>query len=82
MVLFAWAGLGAALGPPLILALYWKGTTRAGVLAGILTGAGVTVVWYYTPALKALVYELVPAFFFALGVTALVSRLGRRRGVG
>ncbi len=79
MVLFAWAGLGAALGPPLILALYWKGTTRAGVLAGILTGAGVTVVWYYTPALKALVYELVPAFFLALGVTALVSWMGRRR---
>ncbi len=78
MVLFAWAGLGAALGPTLILALYWKGTTRAGVLAGVLTGAGVTLAWYYTPALKALVYELVPAFFLAGLVTVVVSRLTRR----
>jgi len=30
LVLFAWAGLGAALGPTSILALYWKKTTRAG----------------------------------------------------
>ena len=30
LVLFSWGGLGAALGPTSILALYWKGTTRAG----------------------------------------------------
>jgi sodium/proline symporter len=74
MVLFAWAGLGAALGPPLILALYWSGTTRVGVVAGIVTGALTTVAWYYTPALKALVYELVPAFLLAGLVTWAVSR--------
>ncbi len=74
MVLFAWAGLGAALGPPLILALYWPGTTRAGVVAGIVTGAVTTAAWYYTPALRALVYELVPAFVLAAIVTVAVSR--------
>ncbi len=77
MVLFAWAGLGAALGPPLLLALYWKGTTRAGVMAGVLTGATVTVAWYYTPVLRALVYELVPAFLAATLVTVAVSRFRR-----
>jgi sodium/proline symporter len=75
MVLFAWAGLGAALGPPLLLTLYWKGTTRAGVLAGVVTGAVVTVAWYYTPALRAMVYELVPAFLAAALVTVGVSLL-------
>ncbi|NIU79158.1 MAG: sodium/proline symporter, partial [Gammaproteobacteria bacterium] len=29
LVLFAWAGLGAALGPTSILALYWRRATRA-----------------------------------------------------
>lgn len=75
LVLFAWAGLGAALGPPLLLALYWRGTTRTGVVAGVVTGAVTTVVWYLTPALKDQVYELIPAFFLAGLVTVVTSRL-------
>jgi Na+/proline symporter len=73
LVLFAWAGLGAALGPTSILAIFWRGTTRAGVFAGMLTGAATTVVWYYTPALKSLIYELVPAFIAGLLATVAVS---------
>jgi sodium/proline symporter len=75
LVLFAWAGLGAALGPTAILALYWRRTTRAGVAAGILTGAVTTVIWYLTPALREFVYELIPAFFLAAAVTVVVSLL-------
>jgi Na+/proline symporter len=75
LVLFAWAGLGAALGPTAILALYWRGTTWAGVAAGIVTGAGTAIVWYLTPALKGLMYELIPAFILAALVTVVVSRI-------
>jgi sodium/proline symporter len=75
LVLFAWAGLGAALGPTAILALYWRGTTWAGVAAGIVTGAGTAIVWYLTPALKGLMYELIPAFFLAALATVVVSRI-------
>lgn len=77
LVLFAWAGLGAAIGPTSILALYWRGTTRAGVIAGLVTGTAVTVIWQYTPALEPIVYELVPAFAASLAVTVIVSRLTR-----
>lgn len=77
LVLFAWAGLGAALGPTSILALYWKGLTRAGVFAGLITGTAVTFVWSLTPQLDALIYELVPAFFLALVATVVVSWLTR-----
>lgn len=73
LVLFAWAGLGAALGPPTILALYWKRTTRAGVLAGLATGTTVTIVWYLTPVLKGALYELVPAFTLSMLATVAVS---------
>lgn len=73
LVLFAWAGLGAALGPTSILALYWRRTTRAGVLAGFLTGTAVTFVWKLTPALSSLLYELIPAFAASLVVTVVVS---------
>ena len=77
LVLFAWAGLGAALGPASILAIYWKGLTRAGVFAGLVTGTLVTFIWNLTPALDALLYELIPAFTLGFLATALVSWLTR-----
>jgi sodium/proline symporter len=73
LVLFAWAGLGASLGPTLVLTLYWRGTTRAGAAVGVVTGALVTVVWYLTPALKDLIYELVPGFLLGGLATVVVS---------
>jgi Na+/proline symporter len=74
LVLFAWAGLGAALGPTSILALYWKGMTRAGVFAGLITGTVVTFVWNLTPVLDGFLYELLPAFVLAFLAAVLVSR--------
>lgn len=78
LVLFAWAGLGAAIGPTSILALYWKGTTKAGVFAGLFTGTAVTIIWYYVPVLKDNMYELVPAFILSLLATWLVSRITQK----
>jgi SSS family solute:Na+ symporter len=78
LVLFAWAGLGAALGPTSILALFWKGTTRAGVFAGLIAGTLTTFVWYFTPALKDALYELIPAFAVGLVATVAVSLITRR----
>ncbi len=74
LVLFAWGGLGAAIGPPLILALYWPGTTARGVIAGMVTGTVVTVVWALTPALKGALYELIPAFVASALAVVVVSR--------
>jgi SSS family solute:Na+ symporter len=75
LVLFAWAGLGAALGPTSLLALFWKRTTRAGVLAGLVAGSATVVIWYFTPALKSRLYELVPGFAMGLLATLVVSLL-------
>jgi len=75
-VLYAWSALGASFGPVIILSLLWKRTTKAGVIAGMLTGSIVTVVWRNVPALKATLYELVPAFilaFLAVYVTSVLS---------
>lgn len=75
LVLFAWAGLGAAFGPTTVLALYWRRTTRAGVFAGLVSGTVTTIVWYLTPALKSRLYELIPAFAVSLIATVVVSLL-------
>ena len=75
LVLFAWAGLGAAFGPTSILALFWRRTTAPGIIAGVVTGTVVTFVWYFTPALKNVLYELIPAFVAGLVATVAVSLL-------
>jgi SSS family solute:Na+ symporter len=73
LVLFAWAGLGASIGTTSILALYWKGVSRLGVIAGMITGTLTVVIWNRVAVLKEVVYELIPGFFIAFIVTVLVS---------
>lgn len=66
MVLFAWSGLGAAFGP-LLLVRILRGPVRPGAaLVSMWAGFVVTIVWFYVPALKSAIYELVPAFTAAL----------------
>jgi sodium/proline symporter len=79
LVLYAWGGLAASFGPPLILSLKWRGTTKLGVLAGMIVGAVTIVVWYNVPALKGFLYELIPGFFFSLLATWLVSLFTRSK---
>ena len=73
MVAYARAGFGAAFGPALLMSLFWRRTTRNGVLAGIITG-GVTVLVWKQFAFWGL-YEIVPGFLLALSAIYIVSRL-------
>jgi len=75
LVLFAWGGLGASFGPPLLLALFWKRTTKAGVIAGFISGTSVTIVWNQVTFLKDIIYHLVPAFFISTLLTVIISIL-------
>lgn len=70
-VLYAWAGLGAAFGPPLILILLWQRTSAAGVIVGMVVGFITAIVWRET--LHDYLYELVPAFLLALITVWAVS---------
>jgi len=77
-VLYAWAGLGAAFAPPLILGLLWKKATSTGAIAGAIVGFVTVVVWKNIPVLAGAIYELVPAFCLSLLVVWLVSLAGRK----
>lgn len=78
LVLFAWGGLGAAFGPTSILALFWKGTTKTGIMSGMISGAATVILWIQVPFLSELMYELIPGFVVALIATILVSRCTRK----
>ena len=73
MVAYAWAGFGAAFGPAILMSLFWRRTTRRGVIAGIIVG-GVTVLVWKQFELFGL-YEIVPGFIFALIAIWLVSKM-------
>jgi sodium/proline symporter len=45
----AWGVFGAAFGPSMILALYWKRFNLAGAITGIVTGTTVAVLWVAIP---------------------------------
>src|SRR5690625_47186 len=78
LVGFAWAGFGAAFGPMILLALYWKRITAMGALAGMVAGAVVSYVWGTVPAIKEAIdlYEIIPgviAHFVVAILGALVT---------
>lgn len=75
LVLFAWGGLGAALGPAVLLSLYWKRLTKWGVIAGILVGTAIEIIWYTQAHLKSLVAEWVPATILSFLAVVIVSLL-------
>ncbi len=78
VVSFAWAGFGAAFGPVMLLAMFWKRGTKAGAISGMLSGGIMVFVWKFliSPLGGAFsIYELLPAFIIALMVNVVVSLL-------
>jgi sodium/proline symporter len=61
IVSYAWGGFGAAFGPLVLFALYSKRTTWQSVLAGMVTGTVVLVLWKQV-GLSDKMYEIVPGF--------------------
>jgi sodium/proline symporter len=80
-VLFSWSGLGAAFGTVVLLLLYDKRTTGAGVAAGMLGGFLTSVIWVQFIKANAYgLYEAIPGFIVAALATVIVSRLTEKRG--
>ncbi|WP_327153551.1 sodium/proline symporter PutP [Streptomyces tubercidicus] len=78
IVAYAWAGFGAAFGPVILLSLYWPRMTRAGAMAGIVTGAATVVLWkHIDPLLGPLqsgIYEMVPGVLAATVAALLFGK--------
>ena len=78
IVSFAWAGFGATFGPLMLFSLFWKRTTRAGAIAGMVSGAAMVFIWKL--AISKIggvfaIYELLPAFIISAIVILVVSLL-------
>ena len=78
IVSFAWAGFGATFGPLMLFSLFWKRITRAGAIAGMISGGVMVFVWnLLVRPLGGLwdIYELLPAFLISCVVIVVVSLL-------
>ena len=76
IVSFAWAGFGAAFGPVVLFALFWRRSNRQGVLAGLVAGGLMIFAWKF--CVRPLggiwdIYELMPAFIVNCIVLVVVS---------
>ena len=78
IVSFAWAGFGAAFGPAMLFALFWKRSNRNGALAGMIVGGAMVFIWKYLIAPMGgifTIYELLPAFICSSIAIIVVSLL-------
>jgi len=69
----AWAGFGAAFGPVVLISLFWRGMTKLGAIAGMVTGAVTVLAWIYVFNLSGVMYEIVPGFIAATIAILVVS---------
>lgn len=80
MVSFAWSGMGSSLGPVVLMTMLDKKASGVGMIAALIAGAGLTLVWSRLAFLAAVDVKF-GAFFIALIVGVIVSRLAPNKGV-
>ena len=82
LVSYAWAGFGATFGPLVILALYWRGMTAKGAIAGLISGFIAVVLWHNVPASIHPIfglYEIMPGFVICLLFSVVISILDKNK---
>ncbi|MDD2978625.1 MAG: sodium/proline symporter PutP [Hespellia sp.] len=76
----AWAGLGSAFGPIVLMSLFWKRTNLKGAVTGIVSGGVTVLIWDYLPIVGGQtlgtvtgIYSLLIGFFLSLILIVVVS---------
>ena len=76
----AWAGLGSAFGPLVVMSLFWKRTNLQGAIAGLVSGAATVLIWDYLPIMGGQtigaatgLYSLLVGFIVSLVFIIVVS---------
>jgi sodium/proline symporter len=77
VVSYAWAGLGASVGPTILVSLYWKRMTVSGALAGVIVGGATVTIWSQMSGGIFDLYALVPGFVLSLVAILMISMSSR-----
>jgi len=71
--LFAWSGVGGAIGPPIIMSLWFPRVNGYGAVAGMIGGCLTACAFQFVPALSSIIYGMLPAFIVSAALTYFVS---------
>ena len=69
----AWGFFGAAFGPVILLALYWRRLNYPGAVAGVVVGFLVDFLWFKFLAGSTGIYEILPGFLCGLIAAVVVT---------
>ena len=76
----AWAGLGSAFGPIVLMSLFWKRCNLPGAVAGIVSGGLTVIIWDYIPLIAGQtlgavtgLYSLATGFLISIILIVIVS---------
>jgi len=75
LVSYAWSGIGSSFGPALLLLLFWKRISRAGIFASLITGTVATVIWKNFLEAPTGISERLASFVIAMAMAMLFSLL-------
>lgn len=69
---WAWAGIGCSFSPAILLSFFWKRTSSAGILASMIGGFVITIIWM-TTGLDKIFTAKAAAFIIALAFAVIFS---------
>ena len=75
LVSYAWSGIGASFGPAVVLLVFWKRLSRAGVFASLITGTITAVVWKTWLVDVTGISERLASYVLAFSLAVLFSLL-------
>ena len=75
LVSYAWSGIGASFGPAIVLLIFWKKLSRAGVFASLITGTVTAVIWKTWLLEITGISERLASYLLALFMAILFSLL-------
>jgi len=75
LVSYAWSGIGSSFGPALLLLLFWKRFSRAGIFASLISGTVSTVIWKNFFEAQTGISERLASFIFSFLMAVLFSLL-------
>ena len=78
LVAYAFGGMGAAFGPCVILALYWRRFNRWGALSGIVAGTAVSSAWWFLSGGPGGIWDVTvgtPGFAAGLAASVIATLL-------
>jgi len=76
LVEFAWSGLGATFGASVVLSLFWKRTTRNGVVVGMILGSLTVIIWQllgYTEWMNAILPGVITSYLGVI-ITSILDK--------